>query len=192
MVGRCATATLFCGVPVTVGMATNCSTVKVKFRLSSFGLLATSTQSIGSLNAATRFPSRCRRRQSWSWRASRQERPASEDLESHAKQMQLPRDETAIAFLISSSPLSLAGTWDGPGRAGLDRSPILVPRKAGPSLLQTRVPFMAGPGLVSALKGEASRYFNRSLTNKVGGLTTHEIFRFYWLYHVGRHLGVVS
>ena len=160
MVGRCATATLFCGVPVTVGMATNCSTVKVKFRLSSFGLLATSTQSIGSLNAATRFPSRCRRRQSWSWRASRQERPASEDLEWHAKQMQLPRDETAIAFLISSSPLSLAGTWDGPGRAGLDRSPILVPRKAGPSLLQTRVPFMAGPGLVSALKGEASRYFN--------------------------------
>lgn len=89
-----------------------------KFRLSSFSSATSTQQSIGSLNAATRFPSRCGRRQSWSWRAARQERPASEDLESHAKQMQLPRDETAISFLISSSPFSLAGTWDGPGRAG--------------------------------------------------------------------------
>lgn len=120
-----------------------------KFRLSSFSSATSTQQSIGSLNAATRFPSRCGRRQSWSWRAARQERPASEDLESHAKQMQLPRDETAISFLISSSPFSLAGTWDGPGRAGLHRFPILVPRKAGPGLLhQTRVPFMAGPDRV--------------------------------------------
>lgn len=128
MVSRCATATLFCGVPVTLGMATNCSTVKVKFRLSSFGF--SHLDSIDRLvECGDQVPKSLRPRQSWSWRAARQERPASEDLESHAKQMQLPRNETAISFLISSSPLSLAGTRDGPGRAGpgLHTFPILVP-----------------------------------------------------------------